>query len=225
MPLLTCEFQDGDVREWHATEDGVKQRWTRDYQPVLYVDGPEAALEALESALSDDPKVSDTEFQEWFTDLGDEQRSRVLAVSLDRFDEVRTLAHEIRHHHESQAFNPATFRLYNVDLAPQFRFCVETELSPVPARDLDVANLELPETALRDGDITALTLDGEPLGESPQSVLSALQERLVAEDPDVLCCSTARIIPFCHSQAEEASIGEFRLGRAPGYDKLAGTST
>jgi DNA polymerase I len=225
MPLLTCEFQDGDVREWHATEDGVKQRWTRDYQPVLYVDGPEAALEALESALSDDPKVSDTEFQEWFTDLGDEQRSRVLAVSLDRFDEVRTLAHEIRHHHESQAFNPATFRLYNVDLAPQFRFCVETGTSPVPARDLDVASLDLPETALRDGDVTALTLDGEPLGDSPQSVLRTLQDRLAASDPDVLCCSTARLIPFCHEQAEEASIGEFRLGRAPGYDKLAGAST
>jgi DNA polymerase I len=225
MPLLTCEFQDGDVREWHAAEDGVEQRWTRDYRPVLYVDGPETALGELQSGLHADPKVSDTEFQAWFTDLGDEERSRVLAVNLERFDDVRTLAHEIRHHHEFQTFNPATFELFNVDLAPQFRFCVETGTSPVPARDLDVANLDLPETALRDGDVTALTLDGEPLGGSPQSVLRTLQDRLVASDPDVLCCSTARIIPFCHERAEKAGIADFRLGRASGYDKLAGAST
>ncbi|WP_340101843.1 type B DNA-directed DNA polymerase [Salinibaculum salinum] len=225
MPLLTCEFQDGDVREWHATNQGVEQRWTRDYRPTIYVDGPREALEDLQYALRDDPKVASTGFERWFTDLGEKKRSLVLAISLDRFDEVRTLAHEIRHHYEDEIFYPATFRLYNVDLAPQFRFCVETETSPVPARDLDVVRLALLETALRDGDVTALTLDGEALGEVPSAVLTTLHDRLEHRDPDVLCCSTARIIPLCHKQAQEVGIGEFRLGRAGGYSKLAGAST
>lgn len=222
MPLLTCEFQDGDVREWHATEDGVEQRWTRDYRPVLYVDGPETALGELQSGLHADPKVSDTEFQAWFTDLGDEQRSRVLAVSLDRFDDVRTLSHEIRHQYESQALHPATFELFNVDLASQFRFCVETETPPVPARDLGVVELNIPETALRDGNVTALTLDGEPLGDSPQSVLRTLQDRLAASDPDVLCCLTARLTRSATNRLKKPVLLTFVLGAPPGTTNWLG---
>jgi DNA polymerase I len=60
VPLLTFEFQDRDVHEWHATSDGVEKRWNRDYEPALFVDGPRDALDTLQQALQRDPKVTST---------------------------------------------------------------------------------------------------------------------------------------------------------------------
>lgn len=223
MPLLTCEFRAEGVREWHATSDGVERRLNTDYEPALLVSGDD--LDALRDRLRSDPKVTGTRYEEWFTSLGSETETSVLRVGLERVAEVRTLAHEIRRLYEIERFHPGAFRLFNVDLAPQFRYCVETDTSPVPERDLRVLDLSIPETALRDQDVTALTIDGTQLGDSPTAVLEALDERLRTADPDVLCCSTARIIPFCHEQANEQGLDDFRLGRADGYAKLAGGST
>ncbi|GCF13223.1 DNA polymerase I [Haloarcula mannanilytica] len=182
-------------------------------------------LDALRDRLRSDPKVTSTRYEEWFTSLSSETKSTVLRVGLERATEVRTLAHEIRRLYEIEQFHPGAFRLFNVDLAPQFRYCVETGTSPVPERDLRVLDLAIPETALRDQDVTALTVDGDRLGDSPEAVLTALDRRVQTADPDVLRCSTARIIPFCHEQANELGIDDFRLGRADGYEKLAGSST
>ncbi len=220
MPLLTCEFDDGAVREWHATADGTETRWTRGYTPALFVEGPRRALERLRVDLRPDPKVTATGDESWYTSLGARERSAVLRVDCERPTEVRTLAREISHRHQ-----PGTVRLYNVDLAPQFRFCVETGTSPVPARDLDVLELTVPETALRDDDVTALTADGDRLGTTPAETIRVLGEVLSRRDPDVLCCSTARVVPFLHDRAEALGFADFRLGRADGYEQLAGANT
>jgi DNA polymerase I len=223
--LLTCEFDDGTVDEWHTTSDGIEQRVTEGYTPTLYVDGPQAVVETLAEVLETDPKVATTGFEWWFTRLGADERSAVLRVDCERVLEVQTLAREIRSLHEAEFAHPGTLRLYNVDLAPQFRYCVETDTSPVPTRDLEVMHLSMPETALRDDDVTALTVDGDSLGATPTAALETLQARLETDDPDVLCCSTARIVPFCHDQAADAGLDDVRLGRAPGYEQLAGANT
>jgi len=223
MALLTCEFRADGVREWHATSDGVERRRNRNYVPALMVAGN--GLDALRDRLRSDPKVTSTRYEEWFTSLSADTKSTVLRVGLERVTEVRTLAHEIRRLYEIEQFHPGAFRLFNVDLAPQFRYCVETGASPVPERELRVLDLDIPETALRDQDVTALTVDGDRLGDSPAAVLTALDQRVRTADPDVLRCSTARIIPFCHEQANELGLDDFRLGRAAGYEKLAGSST
>ena len=225
VPLLTCEFDGGTVREWHATETGTERRTVDSYTPAAYVDGPTEALQTLRRALETDPKVKGTGVEQWYTALDARERTAVLRVDLERVTEVRTLAREIRSQHEREHFTPGTFRLYNVDLAPQFRYCVETGTRPVPERELDVLELAVPETALQDGDLTALTVDGESLGERPGPVLETLHQRLRERDPDVLCCSTAQVIPFCHRQAIANGVEEFRLGRVEGYEQLAGANT
>ncbi len=225
MTLLTCEFDDGTVREWHATSDGVEQRVNQDYTPTLFVDGPADVLNAVGDALQRDPKIATVGFETWFTGLDDRDRTRVLRVACERVMELRTVAREIRALHEPEYTHPGTLRLYNVDLAPQFRYCVETDTPPLPQRELGVFDLSIPEPALHDEDLTALTANGESLGDTPTGVLEALQARLETQNPDVLCCSTARIIPLCHEQAAGLGLGEFRLGRAAGYEQLAGENT
>ena len=225
MTLLTCEFDDGAVREWHATSKGLKRQVNHDYTPTLFVDGSTEALEALTNPLQSDPKVATVKFENWFTGLDDRERSRVLRIDCERVTEVRTVAREIRALHEPEYTYPGRFRLYNIDLAPQFRYCIETNTPPIPQRDLRVLDLSIPEPALRDEDLSALTGDGDPLGDTPREVLETLQTRLDERDPDILCCSTARIIPLCHDHAAEIGFDDFRLGRAQDYEQLADANT
>ncbi len=226
MPLLTCEFDtDGSVREWHATAGGVEQRRCQGYRPALFVAGPASARARIERTLTADPKVADTSTERWVLGLGDREQSPVLRIACERVDEVRTVAGEVRGIYERERSPPGTLEFYNVDLAPQFRYCVETDTAPVPARELDVLELSLPEPALVEGDVTGLTAGGTVLGETPRETLRELAARLEERDPDVLLCSTAGVIPLCHRRAGELGLDAFRLGRAPGYEQLAGEST
>ena len=226
MPLLTCEFDaDESVREWHATPDGVEMRQCAAYHPALFLAGPERARTRLERTLSADPKVAATSTERWLLGLGEREPSPVLRVACERVDEVRTVAGEIRGLYEREHSPPGTLTFYNVDLAPQFRYCIETDTRPVPARELDILELSLPEQALVDDDATQLTADDEPLGETPRETLQTLRTLLAERDPDVLLCSTAAVIPLCHRRATELGLDAFQLGRAPGYEQLAGEST
>ncbi|WP_459193861.1 type B DNA-directed DNA polymerase [Halosimplex sp. J119] len=242
MPLLTPEFRsDGSVREWHATADGVETRVNDDYAPSLYVEAPDPARTDLAEALAADPKVVATEVERRFLALDEDEPSPVLRVDLARVDEVWTLAHEILSQYAAD-YAPATVKLYDVDLAPGFRYCVDTDTAPVPGRELRRLDLSIPERALAEDDLTALRVDGERLvdartagaaasgatdsrGAIDRTVLSALRERIDAVDPDVLVCSTADIVPRCHDRAAEIGLADFRLGRADGYERLAGEST
>jgi len=226
MPLLTCEFDhDGSVREWHATPDGTTKRVVHTYHPTMFVAGPEHARARLEDELRTDPKVVATDTDEWYLALGDRDRTPVLRIACERVDEVATLADEIRRIYEREHSPPGTLRFYNVDLAPQFRYCLETGTRPVPARDLYVMELALPEPAVAADDITALTVDGNSLSDKPHETLRQLATTITEQDPDVLLCSTAALIPLCHQHAEAVGIDDFQLGRAPGYEQLAGEST
>ncbi|MDG5777517.1 type B DNA-directed DNA polymerase [Haloarculaceae archaeon H-GB2-1] len=225
MTLLTCEFDAGTVREWHATTDGVETRTTDDYAPRLYVAGPEDALTDLAATLVADPKVQAVDDERWYLDLDRRERERVLAVTLDRVGEVRTLAHEIRHLHEDGAYTPGTYRLFNVDFEPGFRYCVETGTPPVPERDLETLSVSLPTKALADGDLTAMTVDGESAGETTAHALETLHERIHRTDPDVLLCSSAQLLALCRERARKLGFEAFQLGRRPGFEQLAGEST
>ncbi|WP_123533947.1 type B DNA-directed DNA polymerase [Halosimplex salinum] len=238
MSLLTPEFRpDGTVREWHATADGVETRVNDDYAPSLSVAAPDPVRADLAAALAADPKVVETATERRYLSLDADEREPVLRVDLARVDEVRTLAHEILSHHAAD-YAPGTVRLYDVDLAPGFRYCVDTGTAPVPERELRRLELSIPERALAEDDLTALRVDGEALRASKASgdggpasrqadraVLDSLRERVEVVDPDVLVCSTAELIPRCHERAEALGLDDFRLGRADGYERLAGAST
>ncbi|MFC4543888.1 DNA polymerase domain-containing protein [Halosolutus amylolyticus] len=237
MSPYTFEFEDGVVREWRLTESGAEPTTDADYAPSLFVDGPADALADLQDRLASDPKVAATERERWATDLHEahvDDRSRVLRVDLDRVGEVRTLAREIRGVHERETHAPGTFRLYDVDLAPGFRYCLDREIDPTPARDLRTMRLDLPEPALADGDVSGLEIDGEPIGaggdaddasDDPARVLGALGDALDRRDPDVLVLSHADLVPLLAERASDLGIEGFRLGRRPGWTRLASENT
>jgi DNA polymerase I len=221
---FTVEFDDGDAVAWETTPDGGATAERTPFAPSLYVDGPDDALAELRERLVADPKVATTGVVERFVALDDDERTPVLEVACERVDELRGLAREVRHHHERGRHPPGTFRIYDVDLAPQFRYCLARDADPVPDRDLRLLELGLDERALAGGDLAALTVDGEQAGATERGALEALAARLAERDPDVLVVSHGDLVPLVVERARALGV-DCQLGRRPGYEQLAGEST
>ncbi|ELY42852.1 type B DNA-directed DNA polymerase [Natronorubrum tibetense] len=229
------EFEDGTVREWQLTDMGADSTLVEDYTPSLFVSGPDDSLADLRARLEVDPKVAETRLERWATDLHEAhvgERSEVLRVDCERVDDVRQLAREIRGVHESGTHAPGTFRLFDVDLEPGFRYCLDRGIDPTPTRELRTLRLDLGDHSLAAGDVSALRIEGESVadtdgGGDPQSVLETLRDRLEHDDPDVLVVSHGDLVPLLAERASELGFkaDEFHLGRTPGWTQLAGETT
>ena len=222
---FTVDFLSTGALEWTYEEGDLTTRANRDYRPTLFVSGPDRARTALRDRLAGDPKVEALATERWYTRLDADEREPVLRVTVETLGDVAPLAREVRHLHEPALGRPGTLRLYNVDLAPQFRYCLETTTPPVPRAELSTLRLELAREALADGDLARLRVDGERAGDSPRAALETLQARLRAVDPDVLVVSSADLVPLCYERADRCDLSAFELGRLPGYEQLAGEST
>ncbi|WP_312909188.1 DNA polymerase domain-containing protein [Natronosalvus caseinilyticus] len=236
---FTLEFEDGLVREWtlegeegdgDSDDDlpGATFEERTDYVPALFVDGPLEALEALRDALASDPKVCETAFENRYPSLHAhhaDDPSRMLRVGLERVDEVRTLAAEIRGVYGREHHAPGTLRLFDVDLTPGFRYCLDEEIDPAPSRPLRTLEITVDDRALASGDLSSLEIDGESVTGDPADVLWSLGRRLERRDPDVLVVSHGDLVPAVERAAAAAGLEGVHLGRLPGWTKLAGEST
>jgi DNA polymerase I len=231
------DVTDDAVVEWHRTPDGdLRTERTTDYRPTIYVASAENPRADLREALAADPKVASTAVEEWYTRLAADEREPVLRVDLARPSEVGPLAREIRRVHERGSYAPGTFRLYNVDFSPQFRYCVETGTDPAIPDEASLSTMEIRigRKRLADRDLSKLEIDGESLRAAPEVLLEILENRLADADPDVLVVSHGDLVLLLYEKADECGREGFELGRTRegqfgddsfGFRKLAGAST
>ncbi|MDR5674662.1 hypothetical protein RH858_16170 [Halalkaliarchaeum sp. AArc-GB] len=223
MPF-SIEYADGAVLEWYATDDGARVRRVSDYEPTIYVASQSADdLSSLVAALHDRTDVSRTSRERWRTAFRNDPEP-VLRIDVASIDRVRPLAGWIL-----RRDRPGTYRLFNVDLSPEFRYCLERDVTPVPDRELRTLKLGDPTSGTPDDPVTAVEFGGESaereqIEGDPTHVLGTLSDRLERVDPDVLVCSSAELVPALFETAR-AHDCDFQLGRRPGYEQLAGAST
>ena len=224
---------DGTPVRWELDPDGgATPTADPEYEPAIYVaarDDREGALVWLADALADDPKIAAVERVERYRSLRAAERSPMVELRLERLDEVRQVARELRRR-EHEQFLPGTFQLYDVDLDPGFRYVLDRGLDPKPDRDLVTLDLALPEPAIADGDVRPLQIGGEPAVDdaaaaspasasaSASAVADAVETELAARDPDVLLLSSGEIVPLLADAGVD-------LGRRPGFSRIAGEST
>jgi len=218
---ITIDIRDdGTPVRWAADGEGAVPVADPDYRPELVAaarDDRTRYLDWLRDELAADPKVTAVDDDRKLTALGADDRSPVLRIAVERLDEVRQVASEIRQR-EHRDHAPGVVRLFDVDLDPGFRYCLDTGTDPLPERDLRTLSLSLPTAALADDDPTGLTVDGEPVGDDVAAVRRRVGEVLAEQDPDVLVLSSADLVPLL----ADAGID---LGRRPGYRRLAGETT
>ncbi|WP_233752225.1 MULTISPECIES: type B DNA-directed DNA polymerase [Halostella] len=237
--MFALDFRDDGVDVWSRTADGVEVERDDEYAPTLYLEADDwASVAANRDRVEAHPDVVSTAREEWRPGFREEPTD-VLRIDATDVDAVRPLARQFRRWERA-----GTYRLFDVDLSPGFRYCLETGTDPTPESPLRTLSIEVPpaelagdepritECTVGPGDAggvgssaaTSAVTEAETITGDPATVAAAVGERVAAADPDVLVVSTARIVPVLFETAREAGI-DFQLGRRPGYRKRAGAST
>jgi len=219
------EFDGGCVRTWDTTATGAVSHRDDDYTASFFVGADASTLDALALRLEADPKVTDTTRESRYRTLHADSRTPVLRIDVERIDELRAVATEIRHRHEPAIGAFGTLRLFDLDFAQGFRYCLDRGIDPTPGRALRTLTIDIPRAPLQNGELSALELDGESVTGTESQILRAVSGRIRARDPDVLICSSTTVVPTLYERAAELGVRAFDLGRAPGWTQLAGRTT
>jgi len=241
MPFKIEFRDDGTPVRWQVepataseSQSGATATADPDYQPAVYVaarDDRTRYLDWLADALAPDPKVEAVQLVERRRSLHADGPSPMLRVELERTGEVRQFAREVRMR-EHDVHAPGTLTLYDVDLDPGFRYCLDTGRDPTPVsgppetgRPLRRLSLSLPDPALADDDLTGLRVDGDPVGDTGRQVRRAVERALAESDPDVLVLSSGAIVPLLADAGVDLGRDTPVYEDRPTYRTLAGAST
>ncbi len=219
------DFHDpAAVVRWHRTPDGLRRERDPDYRQTCYVAGPAAARAAVEAWVSGQSGVTETKAVRKYTSLRAVERTPLLRIDCRHTIGPRSLARRIRQEVELERWGPGTLRFYNVDLAPQFRYCLETGTDPTVEDELATLQVTLSELSIADRKLAEATVADEPIDGDEWAVLEAIATALDTDDPDVLIVNDAEVIPLLSERALALDF-ELQLGREPGWTRLAGTNT
>ncbi len=204
------DFLDDGVHEWHAVDGGVEHRVVDDYSPSVYV--ASESTDDLLRHLEGHPDVLGLGVESWRRGFRHEAED-VLRVDVDGVDRVRSTARIVSNWGE-----PREHELFDVDLSPEFRYCLDRGLDPTPERRPEVLELRTPEAPTRTP-VARLDVDGCRV-EGAEEVVEAVDAVLDRRDPDVLVVDSGALLPKLGDTAEAVD-RRLQLGRLPGLQKRA----
>ena len=219
--VFKIDFLDDGVYEWAVTPEGGTASRIEGYTPSIYVTSErsgDGSFDAVRELLRPHPAVVEFERERWRRGFRYDAED-VLRIDLESIDVIRPVARRV-----AELDRPGTYRCYNVDLSREFRYCLECDRDPTPARELTTLELAVEPVALATPPVTELTIGADQITGDAISVLEAVDDAVSAVDPDVLICSTAELVPTLYETAAEYDL-DVQLGRRPGWQRLAGRST
>ena len=227
MSFTIDYLDDGRVLEWDATAGGAVATERDDYTPRFYVAArdPDAGIDftALRSIYDHHPDVVATKIVTQHPGFR-RDKEPVLAVDVSHVERVTPLAQQAR---QLNTYPVGDLACFNVDFSREFRYCLEEDVDPTPARELSTLRLSVPVTEAGTDTYTELSIDGDTVTGSPTELLTAVQAALEDQNPDILVCSTSEIIPTLYEMAAAVGVDDFSLSRWPDvdYQQLASRST
>ena len=213
------DYRDGEVIAWSVTDDGAVTTRIKSYTPSIYVATAEhEQLAKGKQHLNELPAVERTTIESWRTGFRHDAES-VIRVDINHTNAVTDVARTV-----AGWGTPGTYRLYNVDFTREFRFCLETDHTPVPQRSLRTVSIDAPPEQVARNHLQTVTVDDVTVT-GATAILETINERLDEIDPDILSVSASQLIPQLYELANQNGRNQFDLGRMPGYEQLAGQST
>lgn len=216
--VFKIDFVEGKTISWKRTENGVKANRYRDYHPRFYIEGSKSKLHKSRPWLSRQRGVVATCFEHWRPTLTKPEK-QVLRIDCSSDKALKSVANMLK-----KSFGRSTFRFYNVEFSPQFRFCLQNEICPTPENTLTGAELSLHRKYLADRDISRLKLNAKRLGRTEESTLKTLQERWKKKNPDLITVNRGQLLHLLNRKIDEYSL-DFQLGRINRFQKLAEGNT
>ena len=216
--VFKVDFINGKTVTWERTESGVQPTRHRDYRPRFYIEGERSKLHKSRPWLTRQQGIVATSFETWKPTLSKPEK-KVLRVDAVNEEKLKSAANKLK-----KSFGRSTFRFYNLGFSPQFRFCLQNEVCPVPEHDLRRIELNLHRKHLAERDISGLTVDGERLGENEKEVINSFKQVWERKDPDMVLVNRSQVLELLNDKIKQSKY-DFSLGRIRKFQKLAGENT
>lgn len=214
--VFKIDFIDGKAITWTKTETGVEAQHHGNYRPRFYIEGDMSKLHKSRPWLSQQDGIVATKFETWAPTLTKLEK-QVLRVDCHSEDDLKTTVNTLK-----KSFGRSTFQFYNVGFSPQFRFCLQNNIRPVPENELTKVELELHRNHLAEENLSELRIDEEKIRGGEEVVLEELKKYWKEENPDIVVVNRGRLIDLLHEKLDGS---EFSLGRMDMFQQLAEDNT
>ncbi len=216
--MFKIDFINGKTISWDKENGKAIAERHPDYYPRFYLEGDISKLQKSRPWMTEQRGVKATCFEEWRPTLSKSVK-KVLRIDCTSEDKLKEVAGRLK-----KKFGRSAFWFYNVGFSPQFRFCIQNNICPLPEESLEKVDLELERRHLANNRIEELELNREKIGSSEIEVLENLKAYWMANDPDLIIASRGQMLKLLRNKFDEYNI-EFSLGRMDRFQKLAEANT
>lgn len=214
--VFKVDFKSGKAVTWEKDDGKISRTGDPDYRPRFFLESSKSDLIKIRTWISRQESVTATKLEKHHTSLESQEKSHVLRIDTLP-GKLKKTAHHIRKNTRT-----GKYRLYNVDLSPQFRYCMQEKINP-SQKNLEKINLNIPENKLAEKTLSGIKINEEKFSDEFKA-LNTLRDRLKGNDPDVIILNHGDLIALIHDKIEEYGM-TFDLGRRPGYTQLAGENS
>ncbi|MBY6293932.1 hypothetical protein GLU60_00920 [Nanohaloarchaea archaeon H01] len=215
--VFKIDFNDRKTVLWSKENGETTKEVDDNYRPRFYIDGNKSELHKSRPWISRQENVKATKFERWKPTLC-KPETDVLRIDVAHEDDLKPLVYNLK-----KNFGRTRFRFYNVDLSPQFRYCIQENLEPKPDSigQLSRVDLNLDRKSLANKDLSELEIDyhGEGSIDESLSIEEKLREVFQSLDPDIILVSRGQLLELIDQEFS------FPLGRINGFEQLAGENT
>jgi len=209
--MFKIDFIDGKAIKWEKKDGEAVKTVDRDYRPSFYVSGED--LMDVRVWISGKNGVRSTCFESWRLSPGSGKKD-VLRVDVESQESFMDVVYRVK-----DRFARTRLRFYNVDPSPQFRYCLQNRIRPMPEDSLEKVEIALDERYIADKDISELEIDGEKVGGGEKEVKKALRKLFDSRNPDIVVLNQGNVLSLLEEKLE------FSLGRIDGFKTLASGNT
>ncbi len=211
--VFKIDFIDGKTISWTRTESGVEAE-THDYLPRFYIEGDLSKLQRSRAWILDQRGVRDAKFERWSPTLSKSEK-KVLRVDVSQGD-LKQVVNRL-----NRKSGRSTFRFYNVGLSPQFRFCLQEEICPVPGLNLSRVEIDLPRQFMAHGKLSKLRINGKEFQGNEIETLKGLRDYFRVKNPDIVIFNRGEVLDILEEKSSEHGI-DLGMARTGEVQQLAG---
>jgi len=216
--MFKVDFINGKTIAWSKKDSKIKAEQYRDYSPRFYVGGDTSKLQKSRSWLSQQEGVEATCFEKWKPTLSKPEK-RVLRIDTSTNKSLKSTANRLK-----KKFGRSTFRFYNIGFSPQFRFCLQQKICPVPEHSLSRIEVEMSRKAIADNKLSEMKVNGQKLAGNKNEAFQNFQQKWMEKDPDIVLVSSGQVLEILNTFIQEND-SSFSLGRLNKFQQLAGENT
>ncbi len=214
--VYKIDFINGKTITWEKKRGKAIAKVQIDYNPRFYIDGETSKLHKSRPWLTNKKGVTATKFENWRPTLLQSEK-KVLRVDCTSENALKTTVNTLKRN-----FGRSTFRFYNVGFSPQFRYCLQEEVCPVPENSLSKIELSIHKKHLANQNLSKLRINGEKLSGNEEETIDNFLHRWNSIDPDLVIVSNSQLLKLLNKKVDSQKTS---LGRIRQFQKLAGGNT